>query len=127
MKAPAHEQAIYNENIVGNGAHDVPSLANVIHHLAPAFSSVRHKCRTLHAPQCRERQSLPCDFTPTSRLAGDPIIGEVVCKANRRGCPLFNVIHHTVIIHFSLFTIHLFMRTVGDAGPYNAIPFDMTI
>ena len=32
VKAPAHEQVIYNENIVGNGAHDVPPLSNVIHH-----------------------------------------------------------------------------------------------
>ena len=32
VKTPAHEQAIYNENIVGNGAPDVPSLSNVIHH-----------------------------------------------------------------------------------------------
>ena len=62
VKAPAHERVIYNENIVGNGAHDVP--------------------------------------------------------------PLSNVIYHTAILHFSLFTIHLFMRTVGDAGPY--IPCDMS-
>ena len=32
VKAPAHEQVIYNENIVGNGAHDVPTISNVIHH-----------------------------------------------------------------------------------------------
>ena len=38
VKAPAHEQVIYNENIVGNGALDVPTLSNVIHHTAPVFS-----------------------------------------------------------------------------------------
>ena len=38
VKAPAHEQTIYNENIVGNGAHDIPPLSNVIHHPALAFS-----------------------------------------------------------------------------------------
>ena len=37
--------------------------------------------------------SLPCDFTPTSRLAGDPIIGEGDHSQNGRGVVIKPHVH----------------------------------
>ena len=78
VKAPAHERVICSSCVINL-----------------AFFAVRHKCRTLHAPQCRERQSLPC--ARGGGLQSKPEgLSSIKCDSSHLNSSLF-IIHYSFV------------------------------